>query len=322
MADISTYLQKILDAVYGEEVRSSIYDALAAMNKESSSAMEYASTAKDSAQTFAGSAMDSASIAIQKAEDASSSAKKAAESESKANTSEINAESKAVEAAGAAQKAKTSEINAANSETAATQKASEASKSEIAAKAAQEEAAKNASLAQQYSGKPPKPLNGTWWIWNAEQQLYVDSGIRCELIGPAGNGIESIAQTSGNHAPGSTDIYTITMTDGTTRTLSIYNGRNGIGAGDVLGIAFDLVLPASGWNDGQITISDSRLLAQSTTKYFVVADELSSEEYSACHVRARDIKETGFITFTNETDPTNDLTVNIIRLELSVNGTT
>ena len=45
MADISSYLKKILEAIYGEEVRGSIHDALAAMNKESSSAMEFAATA-------------------------------------------------------------------------------------------------------------------------------------------------------------------------------------------------------------------------------------------------------------------------------------
>ena len=32
MANISTYLQKILSAVYGEEVRGSIHDAIDAMN--------------------------------------------------------------------------------------------------------------------------------------------------------------------------------------------------------------------------------------------------------------------------------------------------
>ena len=42
MANISTYLQKIMAAVYGEEVRGSIHDALAAMNTESSNAMEFA----------------------------------------------------------------------------------------------------------------------------------------------------------------------------------------------------------------------------------------------------------------------------------------
>ena len=46
MADISSFLKKILSAIYGEEVRGSIHDALSAMNTESSSAMEFASTAK------------------------------------------------------------------------------------------------------------------------------------------------------------------------------------------------------------------------------------------------------------------------------------
>ena len=32
MADISSFLKKILEAIYGEEVRGSIHDALAAMN--------------------------------------------------------------------------------------------------------------------------------------------------------------------------------------------------------------------------------------------------------------------------------------------------
>ena len=53
MADISSYLKKILEAIYGEEVRGSIHDALAAMNQESSNAMEFAATAKDSAAASA-----------------------------------------------------------------------------------------------------------------------------------------------------------------------------------------------------------------------------------------------------------------------------
>ena len=53
MANISTYLQKIMAAVYGEEVRGSIHDALAAMNTESSNAMQFAATAKDSAKASA-----------------------------------------------------------------------------------------------------------------------------------------------------------------------------------------------------------------------------------------------------------------------------
>lgn len=425
MANISTYLQKILEAVYGEEVRGSIHDALAAMNVESSDAMRFAATAKDSAAASALDAKASAATAERKAGEVVASADAAKLSETNAKASEDNAVKQAADAAAAAARAKASETNAANSEAVATQKAGEAADSQSAAalseaeaKAAEEraktvksevetlgaqaaadktaaEAAKiaaeaardtaivsqteakkseNAALvaqtaaefakgdaeaaklaaqaaktaaetaktdaedardkaktsetsaaasalsAQQYSGKPPKPQDGTWWIWDAVQQKYVDTGIGCELTGPTGNGIQAIALTSGDHTPGTTDIYTVTMTDGTTTTISVYNGRNGTGAGDVLGIAFDLVLPASGWVNGELTVADSRLLALATHKYFIDADETSREEYLECGVQARNITTTGFITFKSDTDPTADLTVNVIRLELSANG--
>ena len=46
MANIQTYLDNIQQAVYGEEVRGSIHDAIAAMNEESSATKEAATTAQ------------------------------------------------------------------------------------------------------------------------------------------------------------------------------------------------------------------------------------------------------------------------------------
>lgn len=40
-------------------------------------------------------------------------------------------------------------------------------------------------------------------------------------------GIESFERTSGDGSAGSTDVYTITYTDGTASQFSVYNGRNG-----------------------------------------------------------------------------------------------
>lgn len=37
-------------------------------------------------------------------------------------------------------------------------------------------ASQSAEEAKQYSGKPPIIQNGSWWIWNAELQQYVDTG--------------------------------------------------------------------------------------------------------------------------------------------------
>ena len=335
MANISTYLQKIMAAVYGEEVRGSIHDALAAMNTESSNAMQFAATAKDSAKASADTAKGHADTATKKAGEALSSADRAKASETGAKASELNAISKATEATTAAAGAKASEtaaefakgdaeaakLAAQAAKTAAETAKADAEDAKDKAKVSETAAAASALSAQQYSGKPPKPQDRTWWIWDAAQQKYIDSGIGCDLVGPTGNGIKDIQLTKGDHTPGTTDIYTVTTTDGTTYSISVYNGRNGTGAGDVLGIWFDLVLPASGWVNGEITIADSRLMALSTHKYFVSADEASREEYLECGVQPRDITTTGFITFKNYTDPSEDITVNVIRFELSANGT-
>lgn len=48
-----------------------------------------------------------------------------------------------------------------------------------------------------------------------------------EFDGADGRGIKSIARTSGNGAAGTTDTYTITYTDNTTGTLTVYNGKDG-----------------------------------------------------------------------------------------------
>lgn len=115
-----------------------------------------------------------------------------------------------------------------------------------------------------------------------------------------------------------TDV--VTMTDGSKYNIAVYNGLNGTGTGDVLGIHFDLVLPASGWSNGSITVAESRLVAAAKYKYLIDAYEASREEYLECNVRPKDISTTGFITFVNDTDPIKDITVNIVRLELSVNA--
>ena len=57
--------------------------------------------------------------------------------------------------------------------------------------------------------------------------------------GETGNGISGIALKSGTHAPGTSDVYTITLTDGTTFDFEVYNGANGQGAGDMLASVYD-----------------------------------------------------------------------------------
>ena len=57
--------------------------------------------------------------------------------------------------------------------------------------------------------------------------------------GETGNGIASILLKSGNHAPGTTDTYEITFTDGTTFDFLVYNGADGAGSGDMKASVYD-----------------------------------------------------------------------------------
>ena len=59
------------------------------------------------------------------------------------------------------------------------------------------------------------------------------------LTGPQGSSISSIKRTSGTGAAGTTDTYTITMTDGSTHTFNVYNGADGTGVGDMLKSIYD-----------------------------------------------------------------------------------
>lgn len=59
------------------------------------------------------------------------------------------------------------------------------------------------------------------------------------IQGDIGISISSIKLTAGNHAPGTLDTYTITLSDGSTTTFQVYNGLNGEGTGDMLASVYD-----------------------------------------------------------------------------------
>lgn len=73
----------------------------------------------------------------------------------------------------------------------------------------------------------------TWYKWKGE----------------TGRGITSIIQTSGDGSAGATDTYTITYSDNTTSTFSVYNGANGID-----GVGIVSILRTSG--DGSAGTTD------------------------------------------------------------------
>ena len=93
MANIETYLAKILSATYGEEVRGSIHDAIEAMNVESGNAISYATTAKESAVNSANAAASSANSAASSANSAVSANTSALSTKEAAESAKLTAES-------------------------------------------------------------------------------------------------------------------------------------------------------------------------------------------------------------------------------------
>ena len=63
------------------------------------------------------------------------------------------------------------------------------------------------------------------WVWNGTE--WEDVGPIKGPKGDTGVGIAKIERTGGNGAAGSTDTYTITYTDYSTSTFTVYNGSNG-----------------------------------------------------------------------------------------------
>lgn len=57
--------------------------------------------------------------------------------------------------------------------------------------------------------------------------------------GDPGSSIARIERTTGTGAPGTRDTYTITLTDGSTSSFEVYNGADGIGAGDMTAAVYD-----------------------------------------------------------------------------------
>lgn len=84
----------------------------------------------------------------------------------------------------------------------------------------------------------PPSINaqGHWMLFDTETQQYYDSGVDATgpqgPTGPTGPYMASIAKISGTGAPGTTDQYQVTLSDGThpTGTISVYNGEDGQGA--------------------------------------------------------------------------------------------
>lgn len=243
---------KAAGAAQGIDDKVAAADASAKASASSAAAAAASATGVDekvqAAQTAATNAAKS-ETAAKNAQTAAANAQKAAES---AQTGAQNAKTAAESAQEAAESAKNA---AAGSSTAAGQKATQAAQSAedaASAKSAAETAKTDAQAARDAivnmiveavtleTGKPATVTKSL--VDNVYKLAFGLPRGNTGATGPqgaTGNGISGIALKSGNHAPGTSDVYTITLTDGTTFDFEVYNGANGTGAGDMLASVYD-----------------------------------------------------------------------------------
>lgn len=246
------------DATRAETAAQGIDDKVAAADASAKAAASSAAAAAASAtgvdekvqaaQTAATNAAKS-ETAAKDAQTAAANAQKAAES---AQAGAQNAKTAAESAREAAESAKDA---AAGSSTSAGQKAAQAAQSAedaASAKSAAETAKTDAQAARDAivnmiveavtleTGKPATVTKSL--VDNVYKLVFGLPRGNTGAPGPrgaTGNGISGIALKNGTHAPGTSDVYTITLTDGTTFDFEVYNGANGQGAGDMLASVYD-----------------------------------------------------------------------------------
>ena len=244
--------EKAASAAHGIDDKVNAADASAKAAASSAVAAAASATGVDekvhAAQTAAENAAKS-ETAAKNAQTAAANAQKAAEA---AQTGAQSAKTAAESAREAAESAKDA---AAGSSTAAGQKASQAAQSAedaASAKSAAETAKTDAQAARDAivnmiveavtleTGKPATVTKSL--VDNVYKLVFGLPRGETGATGPhgaTGNGISGIALKSGTHAPGTSDVYTITLTDGTTFDFEVYNGANGAGAGDMLASVYD-----------------------------------------------------------------------------------
>ena len=97
----------------------------------------------------------------------------------------------------------------------------------------------NAKYYSEQAGKVVNALNNAHIDENGHLVYTSPSGSTVDLGEVVGSSIESIERTSGTGAPGTTDTYTVTLTNGNTTTFQVYNGKDGSGSGDMTKAVYD-----------------------------------------------------------------------------------
>ena len=97
----------------------------------------------------------------------------------------------------------------------------------------------NAKYYSEQAGAVVNSLNNAHIDENGHLVYTSPGGSTVDLGEVVGSSIQSIDRTSGTGAPGTTDTYTVTLTNGDTTTFQVYNGKDGSGSGDMTKAVYD-----------------------------------------------------------------------------------
>lgn len=97
----------------------------------------------------------------------------------------------------------------------------------------------NAKYYSEQAGKVVNALNNAHIDENGHLVYTSPVGSTVDLGEVVGSSIQSIERTSGTGASGTTDTYTVTLTNGDTTTFQVYNGKDGSGSGDMTKAVYD-----------------------------------------------------------------------------------
>lgn len=137
-----------------------------------------------------------------------------------------------------------------------------------------------------YAKNDAVSYDGSAWVMTAGPVAGAVPGVDSQWAlmarkgadGGKGVGIASIARTSGTGAAGTTDTYTITLTDGSTSTFTVYNGKDGAsGSGSsavtsVNGQTGDVKLPVSGFGTCATAAATAIKVVDGLPEDFLVED--------------------------------------------------
>ena len=97
----------------------------------------------------------------------------------------------------------------------------------------------NAKYYSEQAGAVVNSLNNAHIDENGHLVYTSPDGSTVDLGEVVGSSIQSIERTSGTGASGTTDTYTVTLTNGDTTTFQVYNGKDGTGVGDMTRAVYD-----------------------------------------------------------------------------------